>query len=74
MTNVIAVSIGPIDQTWYGAGLVAIITGFLLILIGYGAQRLASDTKLFKFCGSTGAIALVLGFALMGFASIAPHY
>ena len=72
--NVIAVSIGPIDQTWYGAGLFAMITGFLLVLIGYGAQRLASDTKLFKFCGSIGAIALVLGFAMMGFASIAPHY
>lgn len=50
------------------------ITGFLLVLMCYGAQKLASDTKLFKFCGSLGAIALVLAFALMGFASIPPYY
>lgn len=62
------------NMAWFGVGLTIATTGFLLILMGYGANRLVSDTKLFKFCGSFGAFAFVLGLVLIAIASILPYY
>jgi hypothetical protein len=69
-----AISMGPMNQTWFGVGLMMATTGFLLVLISYGAYRLVSGTKLFKFCGSLGAFAFIIGLVLIGIASILPYY
>ena len=69
-----AISMGPMNMAWFGVGLMIAITGFLLILMGYGANRLVSDTKLFKFYGLFGAFAFILGLVLIAIASILPYY
>jgi hypothetical protein len=70
----VVVSLGPLDPTWFGFGLMAATTGFLLVVMGCGAYGIVSDRKLFRFCGSVGTFALILGFVLIGVASLLPFY
>jgi len=72
--SLIAISLGPFNPSWLGYGLATAIAGFLIAMMACGAQLIAKDGKLFRFCGLLGTIALALGLVLIGTASLLPYY